>query len=73
MCSQFDRKFKKIFENHAWQQFLKEFKYEYSMVPFGADNIYEEIPADEKASTEKCDFYFCKLKRFKNNLNFCLE
>lgn len=26
MCNQFNKRFKKTFENHAWQQYFEEFK-----------------------------------------------
>jgi hypothetical protein len=34
MCNQFDRKFKRIFENHAWQQYLHEFEKKYEVAPY---------------------------------------
>lgn len=30
MCNQFNKRFRKIYENHAWQEYLKEFKREYT-------------------------------------------
>ena len=29
MCNQFNRRFRKIYENHAWQEYYEEFKQEY--------------------------------------------
>ena len=33
MCSQFNKRFRKIFENHAWQEYFKAFSCEYSTRP----------------------------------------
>ena len=33
MCNQFKKRFRKIFENHAWQQYFEAFKKEYSASP----------------------------------------
>ena len=33
MCNQFNRRFRKIFENHAWQEYYEEFKKEYYNEP----------------------------------------
>jgi hypothetical protein len=33
MCKQFNKRLKKINENHAWQQYLEEFKSEYLCGP----------------------------------------
>ena len=33
LCNQFNRKFRKIHENHAWQAYLEEFKLEYACRP----------------------------------------
>ena len=33
MCGQFNKRFRKIFENHAWQSFYDEFKHEYTTSP----------------------------------------
>jgi hypothetical protein len=36
MCNQFGKRFRKIFENHAWQEYLEEFKEEYDIAQNGA-------------------------------------
>lgn len=41
MCNQFNKKFRKIFENHAWQQYFEEFKYEYGVRPEMGEHVYE--------------------------------
>jgi hypothetical protein len=41
MCKQFNKRFKKINENHAWQQYLEEFKSEYRCGPEMGRIIYE--------------------------------
>ena len=40
MCNQFNRKFRKIFENHAWQSYYKEFCVEYSVCPEMGEQLY---------------------------------
>jgi hypothetical protein len=43
MCNQFNRKFKKIFENHARKQSLEEFKIEFSLDRNGTIEIIYEL------------------------------
>ena len=40
MCNQFNKKFRKIFENHAWQSYYKEFCVEYSVSPEMGEQLY---------------------------------
>ena len=47
MCNQFNRRFRKIFENHAWQEYYEEFKKEYYNKvcrPFRGDIIDNSAP-----------------------------
>jgi hypothetical protein len=41
MCKQFGKRFRKIFENHAWQAYLDEFKTEYGVRRNLGEPIYE--------------------------------
>lgn len=41
MCNQFNKKFRKIFENISWQHYLKEFEEEYQTAGIPADYKYE--------------------------------
>lgn len=41
MCEQFNKRFRKIFENHAWQAFYNEFLIEYCVSPEMGEPIYE--------------------------------
>ena len=41
MCKQFNKKFRKIFENHSWQQFLEEFKREYEVCRNSGEPVYQ--------------------------------
>jgi len=41
MCDQFNKRFRKLFENHAWQAYLEEFKKEYEVRPETGGPIYE--------------------------------
>jgi hypothetical protein len=41
MCNQFNRRFRKIFENYAWQGYFNEFKTQYEAAQPGATSIYE--------------------------------
>jgi hypothetical protein len=40
MCNQFGRRFRKIFENHAWQEYVEEFKKEYEVALNGTTYQY---------------------------------
>ena len=40
MCRQFNKRFRKIYENHAWQAYYEEFKNEYSVIP-GDEFMYQ--------------------------------
>lgn len=41
LCNQFNKRFRKIFENHAWQTYLEAFKAEYYDRPNSGEPIYE--------------------------------
>ena len=40
MCKQFNRRFRKIFENHSWQAYYEEFCNEYYVRPESGDPLY---------------------------------
>ena len=41
MCKQFNRRFRKIFENHSWQAYYEEFCNEYCVRPNSGEPVYE--------------------------------
>ena len=58
MCNQFDKKFRKIFENHTWQAYLEAFKAEYTNSPIsgGCSNVNHLYQIPNKGIPDRLKF-----------------